>query len=74
MLVHLFNSCPVSVDDFRRAVTIADPEIDSERMDAYVFWTFKCSRETVGDAEPMDQARLLQRFGNGSMKRIGKKM
>jgi len=74
MQVLLFNNGPVAVDDFRRALTIADPEIDSEKMDAYVFWTFRCKRETMGDAEPMDQARLLQRFRNGNVKRVGKKM
>jgi len=66
--------CPVSVDDLRRALTLADPEIDAKKMDAYVFWTFKCRQETMGDAEPMDQSRLLERMRNGNVKRIGKKM
>ncbi|KAK7114786.1 translin-associated factor X-interacting protein 1-like [Littorina saxatilis] len=70
----LGDTSPVSVDDLKRALTMADPEMDTTTMDAYVTWTFNATLATLGDAEPMEQSKLLERLQNGTVKRIGKKM
>ena len=53
---------------------MADPEMDSDTMDAYVLWAFNATPETLADAEPMEQSKLLERLMNGNVKRVGKKM
>ena len=71
----MFTFCsPVSVDDLKRALTMADPEMDSSTMDAYVLWTFNATPETLAEAQPLEQSKLLERFQNGKVKRVGKKM
>ena len=72
----LTNPCfsPVSVDELKRALTMADPELDTKTMDAYVSWAFSTTPETLADAEPLEQSKLLERLMNGNVKRVGKKM
>ena len=53
---------------------MADPELDTKTMEAYVSWAFNATPETLADAEPMEQSKLLERLMNGNVKRVGKKM
>ncbi|KAK7483032.1 hypothetical protein BaRGS_00025695 [Batillaria attramentaria] len=71
----LGDTSPVSVDDLKRALTMADPEIDTDHMEAYVRWAFKATTpEALADAEPIEQSKLLERLLWGNISRVGKKM
>lgn len=65
---------PVSPDDLKRALSLADPEITSQQMDSYLAWAFRVPPETVYDCNPLEQATILQRLENGNVFRVGQKM
>lgn len=64
----------MSVDDLMRAVSMADPEIDHDKMQEYLMWCFNTDSEGLKDVDPMDQTAILDRFANGNIMRVGKKM
>lgn len=70
----LGDTSPVSVDELKRTLTLVDPEIDSETMDAYVRWAFNASAETLSGVQPVEQSKLLARLQWGDVRRVGKKM
>ncbi|XP_048254732.1 translin-associated factor X-interacting protein 1-like [Haliotis rufescens] len=72
--VKLEDTDPVSPDDLKRALSLADPEITSQQMDSYLAWAFRVPPETVYDCNPLEQATILQRLENGNVFRVGQKM
>ncbi|XP_005105955.1 translin-associated factor X-interacting protein 1 [Aplysia californica] len=70
----LETTSSVSVDELMRAISMADPEIDNDKMQSYLAWAFKTSLEGVKDANPEDLGVIMERLENGNIARVGKKM
>ncbi|XP_074645033.1 translin-associated factor X-interacting protein 1-like [Tubulanus polymorphus] len=64
----------VEPNDVKRAITSVDPEIDSQQLDAYLSWAFKCKKDEIDQAEGGDIEQICERLRNGNIKRIGKKL
>ncbi|KAL5022681.1 hypothetical protein ScPMuIL_001836 [Solemya velum] len=63
----------VSVDDLKRAICMADQEIDNMQMDRYLTWSFRTFPDKLHDAEPLEISKLIDRLQNGNLSRIGRK-
>ncbi|XP_069112675.1 translin-associated factor X-interacting protein 1-like [Argopecten irradians] len=64
----------VTVDDLKRALSLADPEIDNTLMDKYLAWAFDTTEDKFNEVEPLEQSKLVERLRNGCLHRAGKKM
>lgn len=63
----------VSVDDLKRALSLADPEIDNKTMDKYVLWVFSTTAEHIKEVESLELSKVIDRLQNGSIRRSGRK-
>ncbi|CAL1533624.1 unnamed protein product [Lymnaea stagnalis] len=69
----LGETSPVSLDDLMRAITIADPEINNDKMQEILAWTFKTTQDGLKDVNPIEQSAILERLQNGNITRMGRK-
>ncbi|KAK3586266.1 hypothetical protein CHS0354_006958 [Potamilus streckersoni] len=65
---------PVSVNDLKRAITLADMEINKEKIDKYMSWAFKTTKDKVYDSEPVEQSTIIQRLQHGNLLKTGWKV
>lgn len=72
MIIAILYYSSVTVEDFKRSLSLVDPEIDSQRMDAFVRWGFKVTGDKVEDAEPVELSKLLERLNHGNITQTGK--
>lgn len=70
----LFFPRMIELNDLKRAITIADPEIDANDMERYLAWTFRVTKEGLATTEPQELTALLTRMRNGNITRIGQRM
>ena len=63
----------MSVDELKHAIVTADPEIDNDRLIAYVAWAFSTTTDGVRDANPVENSVIVERLANGNVARKGKK-
>lgn len=73
-LNNYLNYRPVTIDDLKMALTMADPEIEQAVLDKYVLWAFRAdSQDKLQDTESQPFAAIVERLQNGNIKRVGKK-
>lgn len=72
MIIAILYYSSVTIEDFKRSLSLVDPEIDSQRMDAFVRWGFKVTGDKVEDAEPVELSKLLERLHHGNITQTGK--
>jgi hypothetical protein len=63
----------VSVDDLKRAVSLADPEIDNAQLDKLMCWAFKTTTDKLYETDQIDLTQMLDRLQNGNLHRAGRK-
>ena len=75
ILMHCFlHFRPITVDDLKKAITMADPEIDQKQMDVYLCWAFSVeSKEKLDSTQSLELSFVIERLQNGLLKRVGKK-
>lgn len=62
----------VEVEELQRAVTITDPEIDTDKLDKLLIWAYKVSdKSELSSATPIDIAEIKQRLIYGDIQRVG---
>lgn len=62
----------VSVDDLKRALSLADPEIDNKTMDKYVLWVFDTTPDKLEEVESLELSKVISRLQNGNVRRSGR--
>lgn len=63
----------VSVDELKRGLSLADPEIDNKTMDKYVLWVFDTTPEKIAEVESIELSKVISRLQNGNVRRSGRK-
>lgn len=63
----------VSVDELKRGLSLADPEIDNKTMEKYVLWVFDTTADQVGEVESLELSKVIDRLQNGNIRRSGRK-
>ena len=69
----LFHFRTVSVDELKRGLSLADPEIDNKTMEKYVLWVFDTTADQVGEVESLELSKVIDRLQNGNIRRSGRK-
>lgn len=72
-LYHLMFSRTVSVDELKRGLSLADPEIDNKTMDKYVLWVFDTTPDKIAEVESIELSKVISRLQNGNVRRSGRK-
>lgn len=70
---HLLFSRTVSVDELKRGLSLADPEIDNKTMDKYVLWVFDTTQDKIAEVESIELSKVISRLQNGNVRRSGRK-
>jgi len=60
------------VDDLKRAVSLADPEIDNKQMEKYLLWAFETESEKLSEVDAVEQSKIIERLQNGNLHRAGR--
>ena len=63
----------VSVDDLKRGLSMADPEIDNTTMNKYVLWVFDTTQDKIGEVDSLELSKVIDRLQNGNIRRSGRK-
>lgn len=63
---------PVSVDDLKKAILMADIEMDNTKLDKYLTWVFQC--DPPYDTQPLPQPKVVERLQKGNVYRSGRKL